>query len=170
MNYLVNLLYVCAPTIHILADSMSDQEKITGGCLCGAVRYEATRHPGDDIGYCHCRTCQKALGALFGCFVVFSGPNIDETFKFTRKRPKFYKSSAWAERGFCPDCGTPLVMRDLVGYAVTIGSLDHPEDFQPVGHSGIESQVPWLKIDDDLPRWKTEDDPHFIAAVKAKES
>ena len=148
---------------------MSDQVKITGGCLCGAVRYEVTRLPNDSIHYCHCRMCQKALGALFGCFVRFSGPNIDDKFKFTREQPEYYKSSAWSERGFCPDCGTPLVIRDLNGFAVTIGSLDHPEDFPPTGHSGIESQVPWLKIDDDLPRWKTEDDPHFIAAAEAKD-
>ena len=100
---------------------MSDQAKITGGCLCGAVRYEVTRLPGDSAYYCHCRMCQKALGALFGCFVRFSGPNIDDRFKFTRTPPEYYKSSAWAERGFCPDCGTPLVIRDLNGFAVTIG-------------------------------------------------
>ena len=99
--------------------------------------------------------------------MTFSGPNIDDKIEFTRKKPKYYRSSSWSERGFCADCGTPLVIRDLNGCAVTIGSLDHPEDFRPMHHSGIESQVPWLKIDDDLPRWKTEDDPHFIAAIKA---
>ena len=48
-----------------------------------------------------------------------------------------------------------------------IGSLDHPEVFPPKSHSGIESQLPWLKIDDGLPRWTTEDDPYFIAATEA---
>jgi hypothetical protein len=42
----------------------------------------------------------------------------------------------------------------------------HPQDFPPKSHSGIESQVPWLKINDDLPRWKTEDDPYFIDATR----
>ena len=56
---------------------------------------------------------------------------------------------------------------DSDGFGVMIGSLDHPEVFPPKSHSGIESQVPLLKIDDGLPRWTTEDDPYFIAATKA---
>ncbi len=146
---------------------MSDQVMIKGGCLCGAVRYEVSQQPDEDGGYCHCRMCQKALGGLFGCYVIFDGPNIGDTFKFTRENPKYYRSSEWAERGFCSECGTPLVFRDSGGFGVMIGSLDHPEDFPPTGHSGIESQLPWLKFDDGLPRWKTEDDPHFVAATQA---
>jgi len=111
--------------------------------------------------------CQKALGGLFSYSVIFTKPNIGDTFRFTRGKPKYFRSSEWAERGFCPECGTPLVFRDSDGFGVMIGSLDHPEDFPPTGHSGIESKLPWLKIDDDLPRWKTEDDPYFIAAAKA---
>ncbi len=146
---------------------MNDQVMITGGCLCGAVRYEVSQLPDDDVGYCHCRMCQKALGGMFGYFVIFSGSCSAGTFKFTRAKPKFYKSSEWAERGFCPECGTPLVMRSSDGFGVMIGSLDRPQDFPPTSHTGIESQVPWLKINDDLPRWKTEDDPYFVAATKA---
>ena len=146
---------------------MSDMVKITGSCLCGAVHYEVSQRPDDYVGYCHCRMCQKALGGLFGCWVSFTGPNIADTFKFTREEPKYYRSSEWLERGFCPECGTPLVVRDSTGFGVTIGSLDHPEDFPPTCHCGIESQVPWLKIDDNLPRRATEDDPSFIAIAKA---
>ena len=148
---------------------MSDEVKITGGCICGAVRYEVSQLPDDDVGYCHCRMCQRALGGLFGYFVIFSGSHIGGTFKFTRAEPKYYRSSEWAERGFCPECGTPLVMRGSDGYGAMIGSLDHPQDFPPTGHSGIESQVSWLKIDDDLPRWRTEDDPYFIDSTKTKD-
>ena len=104
---------------------------------------------------------------MFGYFVIFDAPNIDDIFKFVQGKPKYYSSSEWAKRGFCPECGTPLVFRDPGGFGVMIGSLDHPEVFPPKSHSGIESQVPWLKIDDGLPRWTTEDDPYFIAATKA---
>ena len=45
---------------------------------------------------------------------------------------------------------------DEVG--ITIGTLDHPEDWPPDhGHNGMESAVPWHVIDDDLPQWRTED-------------
>ena len=45
--------------------------------------------------------------------------------------------------------------------------LDHPGDAPPNQHNGIESQVPWLTIDDDLPRARTGDDPDHIAAKAA---
>ena len=51
----------------------------------------------------------------------------------------------------------------------TIGSLDHPEDWPPSVHIGVETQVPWLTIDDDLPRKRTEEDPEFVAAKAAVE-
>lgn len=141
---------------------MSDETKIMVGCLCGAVRYVISQAPDEDFGYCHCRTCQKALGGLFGYFVIFTGAEQANTFHFTQGEPKFYRSSARAERGFCAECGTPLLFRDSKAVALTGGSLDHPEDFPPKSHSGIESQVPWLNIDDGLPHCRTEDDPYFI--------
>ena len=137
---------------------------ITGGCLCGAVRYEASDPP-MDICFCHCRMCQKSCGnpsAL--CAFIRKA-----TFRFTRGEPKFYESSDWLERGFCADCGTPLLMRDLTEtHAVYIGTLDHPDEWPPtLGHSGMESHVPWDIINDDLPCWRTDDDPELIATQAA---
>ncbi len=133
-------------------------EKVTGGCLCGAVRYESSEPPYQS-GYCHCRMCQKSLGNVVGPYVFF----YKSTFRFTRGEPKFYKSSDIAERGFCANCGSPIVFH-LVGsdhYSIWIGTLDHPENVQPTEHWGIESQVPWFKIDDDLPRGHTDDIPWY---------
>ncbi len=147
---------------------MSDKSMpITGGCMCGAVRYEATEPP-QEVEYCHCRMCQKWTGNLFMSYAGFRSA----AFRFTQGEPKFYKSSAWVERGFCANCGTQVCDRYLKGsdrvYA-TIGSLDHPEDWPPSIHWGVESQVPWLIIDDGLPRKRTEEDPEFIAAKAAVE-
>ena len=45
---------------------------------------------------------------------------------------------------------------DPTAFGVATGSFDHPEEFQPTNvHCGIESQMPWLKIDDGLPRKTT---------------
>ncbi len=106
---------------------MSDKTMpITGGCMCGAVRYEATEPP-QDVGYCHCRMCQKWTGNLFMASAAFRSA----AFRFTQGELKFYQSSAWLERGFCANCGTPVCDHYLKGsdtvYA-SIGSLDHPED------------------------------------------
>jgi hypothetical protein len=125
---------------------------LTGGCLCGAVCYEAAGPP-DRVGYCHCRTCQKASGAPVAVGVFFR----DEAFRFTRGRPRFYRSSEIAERGFCPDCGSRLVYRPLGSgwISVEVGSLDRPEAAPPTYHTGIESQVSWFTLDDGLPRKRT---------------
>jgi hypothetical protein len=53
---------------------------------------------------------------------------------------------------------------------VSTGSLDHPEDWPPMKHVGIEGQVPWLVIHDDLPRTRTDEEPTFIAERAAAEA
>lgn len=140
--------------------------KHTGGCLCGSIRYEAMGEP-TEVGYCHCRMCQKSLGGLFGVFVFFDR----QKFLFTAGDPTFFRSSPLKERSFCPNCGSSLTMWNADKgnqnhVAILVGTLDHPEHFPPEkysgSHSGIESQVPWFRIADGLPRWKTEDDPWYI--------
>lgn len=62
---------------------MSDKTlPITGGCLCGAVRFEATEPP-SWVAHCHCRMCQKGYGHPSGIFVGFHGAQ-KEAFRFTR--------------------------------------------------------------------------------------
>ena len=134
---------------------MNDQAKrITGGCLCGAVRYEASETP-LRTGFCHCRMCQKSNGTPFAVGVYFH----NAAFRFTRGEPKLYRSSDTAERGFCSVCGSRLIFRPLDGplVAVEAGSLDHPEEISPEYHTGVEGWLPWLKLDDKLPRRRTDD-------------
>ena len=138
-------------------------DKITGGCLCGAVRYEASEPPQRTL-YCHCRMCQKAGGGPFKVSAFFRSDAVH----FTRGRAKLYQSSDIAERGFCEICGSQLIFQ-MVGSAlmgIDIGTLDHPEDVSPAYHTGVESQVSWLNIDDDLPRMRTDDNPN-LHALKA---
>ncbi len=135
--------------------------------MCGAVRYEATEPP-QEVAYCQRRMCQRCAGNLLYSYAEFRSA----AFRITQGEPKFHKSSAWLERGFCASCGTQVFDRYLKGsgrVSATIGSLDHPEDWPPRVHCGIESQIPWLTIDDDLPRMRTEEDPEFIAVMAAVE-
>lgn len=136
---------------------------ITGGCLCGAVRYEANEAP-SWVGHCHCRMCQKGTGGPSAIFAGFHGAQKD-ALKFTKGAPTYYRSSEWYERGFCSNCGSPIGMRAADGHGVMIGTLDHPEEWPPNGpHAGIESQIPWYVIHDDLPRNRTDEDPAIIAS------
>ncbi|MDP6475419.1 MAG: GFA family protein [Alphaproteobacteria bacterium] len=139
---------------------------INGGCLCGAVRYEASEPP-HHAEYCHCRMCQRHTGSAVGVYAAIRAGGL----RITRGAPKFYKSSDICERGFCADCGSTLMDRyfdpDDPYIWVGVGSLDHPEYAPPNQHFGIESQLPWLTIDDDLPRAHSENDPGFIAGKAA---
>ncbi len=136
---------------------------ITGGCQCGAVRYQSEESPSDS-NYCHCRIRQRTSGAPVVAFVEFAG----QSFRFTEGAPTYYRSSGFAERGFCPTCGSSLVYRPLDtdesdAVYVCAGTLDRPADARPKWHTGIESQVPWLAIADDLPRIRTEDNTDVAA-------
>jgi len=141
---------------------------VTGGCLCGAIRYESTEAP-ELVGFCHCRMCQKATGGLYLVYADFDG----DAFKFTRGEPRYYRSSEIATRGFCPECGTQIAFRydGDTGPAIGVGTLDHPEDWPPTWeHSGIESKVPWHEICDDLPQTTTEESKFFQDARDRKAS
>ena len=139
---------------------MSD--KVTGGCLCGAVRYEAGAAP-RGVHFCHCRMCQRAFGSPFGMYGAVPADKLS----FTSGAPKIYGSSSFAERGFCPNCGSQLTFRylksDRIG--ISIGSLDQPERVVPEIHWGIESRISWSQFDDGLPQKRTEDDPEFCACA-----
>lgn len=125
---------------------------IAGGCLCGAVRYEADEPP-YKVGYCHCRMCQKSSGAPVAVGVFFH----EDALRFTAGTPKYYRSSANVERGFCEHCGSRLIYRPLKSGAmsVEIGSLDDPSVAEPHYHTGVESQISWFTVGDELPRRQT---------------
>ena len=124
----------------------------TGGCLCGALRYRASADPVRVVN-CHCGMCRRTSGAAFMTFVHFPA----SAFAWTAP-PTHYRSSADAERGFCPVCGSTLSMREPVlpdRVQVSLGSLDRPDLVRPDDHVWTNSQLPWLEVVDDLPRFAT---------------
>lgn len=134
--------------------------RVTGGCLCGSVRYEAEANL-QGAYYCHCRTCQRASGAP----AEASLPVEPGSLKFTKNKPRYFRSSPFAERGFCPECGSRLTYRMLSGESatLTVGSLDHPEKVVPSMHYCVDTQLPWYKTDDELPRVRSDEIPELVA-------
>jgi hypothetical protein len=125
-----------------------------GGCLCGAVRYRAY---GEAYGitHCHCRTCRRASGAPF---VTWAGFDTDK-FTFVHGQPASYVSSANVVRTFCGECGTALTYQrsDLPGSIdVTLGSMDDAEALRPQDHTWTESQLSWISLGDELPKYARE--------------
>lgn len=130
---------------------------IFGGCLCGAVRYQARQPlPGPYATYnCHGRICRKLCA---GAFVV-GEKFCEDTFRFTRGEPKFRKSSQVAKRGYRADRGSRQIYRPFNTDRIdgNGGSLDHPADFSPKYDSGVENQLQWLSINHDLSRMRAGD-------------
>ncbi len=135
-------------------ESMETDQRalITGGCQCGEIRYEITQ-PAMGTGICHCRMCQRSIGAVLDAWSAFS----KDAVRFISGEPKFYQSSPIAKRGFCSTCGSSLLLKynaptESSVLIIMTACLDNPEDFAPAWHGCTESQVPWLDINDGLPR------------------
>ena len=132
---------------------------MTGGCLCGAVRYEARLDKREGY-YCHCRMCQLAFGNTRAAFanvrkdqVVWSGDP-----------PTRYASSKIALRGFCGHCGTPLSFEYVASdrMDLSVGSFDHPEALRPVTHFGVESRIPSWDVPDGLPEERVDQNAKIL--------
>src|SRR6476660_6120565 len=100
---------------------------VQGGCLCGALRYEA-RPTHREGYYCHCRMCQLAFGNTRAAFL-----NLRKAEVRWLSPPAHYASSKIARRGFCPRCGTPLSFEylDSERMDLAVGSLDDPSALKP---------------------------------------
>ncbi len=104
---------------------MSDTPTLSGGCLCGAVRFTAApaKH---EYGVCHCGMCRRWAA---GPFLAI---DCADTVRFESDAELgVYPSSEWGERGFCKACGTPLFwkMRGKDSYHVSVEAFDDESDF-----------------------------------------
>jgi len=106
---------------------------LTGGCLCGKVRFTASGEP-DRVGLCHCLDCRKHHGALFHASAIFP-----ETAVTVQGETRSY-----AGRHFCPACGSSVFSRSGGEIEVNLGSLDAPDQFTPSYELWTERREPWL--------------------------
>jgi hypothetical protein len=122
-----------------------------GGCLCGAVRYEA-RGIARYLCFCHCVSCRRAAGAAVVPWVTFARAQL----RFTRGALTEYRSSAAVLRGFCAACGTSLTFSNQTrpqDIDLTLASLDEPQRLPPTMHVWVQDKLPWLSIADGLPQY-----------------
>ena len=125
---------------------------LTGGCRCGAVRYELLSEP-FDCGWCHCRTCQLASGAPAMAFAsVASG---DLVWTMGGDKLLSVASSSFGKRTRCAECGTPFTIQvefqpETLDF--TVATLDDPEAIAPGFHIFWGSRIGWYDPGDELPR------------------
>lgn len=125
--------------------------KYTGGCLCGALRYRASAEP-VEVGYCHCRMCQKLSGATVLPWASFESAS----FSYVEGKAKIFTSSAHGQREFCEACGSQIAFRttnDHTTVEINIGTFDDPEAVTPEYHVWCDSRISWFDTTDDLPRY-----------------
>jgi hypothetical protein len=124
--------------------------KISGGCYCGAIRYEMSEAP-DRVSLCHCRDCQKGAGAPMVSWAAFK----DGTMTLTRGKPKTVQINGQSIRSFCGDCGTGLFFHNVEFLPGIIDvqtiTLDDPQAFPPVAHIQTAEQPSWMADAHSLP-------------------
>ena len=123
----------------------------SGGCLCGAVRYEGSG-PAANLCYCHCDSCRRAAGAPLVAWCTFTR----SAWRVTRGTLTEYRSSPQVLRGFCAACGGALTYRHDARadeMDVTLASLDEPAALAPQMHVWVGDKLPWLAITDGLPQF-----------------
>ncbi len=123
----------------------------TGGCMCGAVRYELLR---DDpwIVYCHCDACRKHTGAPVTVLVTVTPDDV----RWTAGQRARYESSPERFRGYCRDCGASLTWEASSNgswMAIHISSFDQPELLPPTEHVFLKDALPWHNHDDGLTKY-----------------
>ncbi len=125
---------------------------LKGGCLCGAVCYEAQADP-IIVAHCHCTDCQKSSGTGHGTHVGLP----EAAVKFSGEI-KFYDSPAdsgnTVSRGFCPACGSAIFSRNssMPGMAfLRASSLDNPDAVAPSMIVYASRAPKWDTMDPSLP-------------------
>jgi hypothetical protein len=125
----------------------------TGGCLCGAVRYEITG-PIRNIVYCHCSRCRKAQGSAFATngivrtndFNIISGESELTGYESTPGQTKY----------FCKHCGSPILSRSIGKsdeVRVRIGTIESDITERPQAHIFASSKANWEEICGNIPKY-----------------
>ena len=125
---------------------------LTGGCQCGALRYEVTEAP--LLTYtCHCTDCQHLTGSAFSLAITVP----DRAFRLVEGEPRLVQrtadSSRVVTRWLCPDCGCWIVGGPQPGATsgetirrVRAGTLDDTSWLRPTAHFWTRSKQPWVVL------------------------
>lgn len=136
-----------------------------GRCLCGKVRYAFDPQGVTDQSHCHCESCRRGVSAAMASFLSIR----NSAWRWTgMQQPACFASSPGVERLFCPTCGSPIAYRTAASPGETdfhAMTLDAPEAFAPTAHTFWSEKLPWLHLNDELPRHS--DDPGTASIAKA---
>src|SRR5208282_260385 len=127
----------------------------TGGCACGAIRYECTAPPLRMVN-CHCRDCQRASGSAYSATLIMTAGSVRLLRGACREHSIVAESGNVARREFCGICGTPLFAGSAARpefLGVKAASLDDPGWFAPEADVWVQSAQPWDHMHPDIPKF-----------------
>jgi len=129
--------------------------EITGGCLCGAVRYSTSAAP-SLMANCHCTDCQKSSGGAFACVLALPENQV----KFEKGGLKWYEkkgdSGNAVRRGFCQNCGSQIASTaDAMPGAILLkaGTIDDGKLYQPQMVLYTDSKQSWVTDPSGIPHF-----------------
>jgi hypothetical protein len=140
--------------------------RLTGGCQCGAVRYEI------DLPYarayaCHCRDCQRLTASAFSVSMPVDRSALHLTgtlASFDKPTDSGETTTSW----FCPTCGTRIFhasTRSPERATLKLGTLDDTSGVRPASHIWVSRKQPWVILDPDVVVYDTQ--PDDLAAWRA---
>ena len=130
--------------------STAQTNKNTGGCLCGAVRYEIDG-PLRKVVYCHCGQCRKTSGH----FVAATAVDLEHLHITEDAGLSWFESSDIAKRGFCNRCGSSLFWAPAHNkyMAVMAGAIDTPTGLTSREHIHVADKSDYYELSDGLPQF-----------------
>ena len=126
---------------------------LTGSCHCGAVQYEIK---GEVYGFkhCHCWTCRKLHGTVFGSSALTSAQGFTVT--SGEASLERYESSPGKRRCFCTHCGSHIFAyyeADPSVIVLRLGTVDNFPAQRPQAHIWVSQKALWYEILDDTPQF-----------------
>jgi hypothetical protein len=130
--------------------------RLTGGCLCGALRYLAGGEP-LYAGFCYCRDCQRASGSAFIPFIGYAAGAVTITGEARQYRSTSFRGGE-SVRNFCPICGG-LVFGGVAGrdesHTLYAGTLDEPSAFRPQMAIFTRDRPGWAPLPEGIVHFET---------------
>ena len=128
---------------------------LTGGCLCGAIRFELERVP-ETATYCHCTRCQRRTGGAWSAQAGVKDAGL--RFLSGEDAVRWWQPPDGYAKGFCPTCGAHLFSRrpeETRPLSVRLGAIDGDHGIRPGKRIHVASACSWEPIPDDgLPRFE----------------
>ncbi len=122
----------------------------SGGCECGAFRYEIDGAPKAVI-VCHCTHCQRQSGSAFGMSMVLAANQFQLLHGVLKSFSRQADSGSTINCYFCPECGNRIYNQKTGGESVVIlkpGTLDNPKAITPSRQLWTSEKQNWIELSD----------------------